>query len=122
MAKYLGYEFVDAANVIRFDKDGSFDSETTRYLRDIHPALRGLLHYFRGEAPGDKAEFTDHQAVGEKAGGENRRAGSDGHRHRGGRLVLDGQGNACPAEPVKQNNGAGIATIPAPKCNPKNHS
>ena len=24
MAKYLGYEFVDAANVIRFHKDGSF--------------------------------------------------------------------------------------------------
>ena len=32
MAKYLGYEFVDAANVIRFDKDGSFDSETTNEL------------------------------------------------------------------------------------------
>ena len=32
MAKYLGYEFVDAANVIRFNKDGSFDSETTNEL------------------------------------------------------------------------------------------
>lgn len=32
MAKYLGYEFVDAANVIRFHKDGSFDSETTNRL------------------------------------------------------------------------------------------
>ena len=32
MAKYLGYEFVDAANVIRFHKDNSFDSETTDQL------------------------------------------------------------------------------------------
>ncbi len=32
MAKYLGYEFVDAANVIRFHKDGSFDADTTQKL------------------------------------------------------------------------------------------
>jgi aspartate kinase len=32
MAKYLGYDFIDAANVIRFNKDGSFDSETTNKL------------------------------------------------------------------------------------------
>lgn len=29
MANYLGYEFVDAATVICFDKDGEFDSEKT---------------------------------------------------------------------------------------------
>lgn len=32
MAAYLGYEFVDAADVIRFDEDGVFDSETTNDL------------------------------------------------------------------------------------------
>lgn len=32
MAKYLGYEFIDAANVIRFHKDGSFDPELTNTL------------------------------------------------------------------------------------------
>lgn len=32
MAKYLGYEFIDSANVIRFHKDGSFDAETTNKL------------------------------------------------------------------------------------------
>ena len=32
LAAFLGYEFVDAANVIRFNKDGSFDSETTNEL------------------------------------------------------------------------------------------
>lgn len=29
MAEYLGYEFIDAATVICFDKDGEFDSEKT---------------------------------------------------------------------------------------------
>lgn len=32
MAKYLGYEFVDSANVIRFDKEGNFDADTTQKL------------------------------------------------------------------------------------------
>lgn len=32
IAKYLGYEFVDAANAIRFHKDGSFDADTTNKL------------------------------------------------------------------------------------------
>lgn len=32
MAEYLGYEFVDAATVICFDKDGEFDSEKTNEL------------------------------------------------------------------------------------------
>jgi len=32
MAKYLDYEFIDAANVIRFDKEGNFDAETTQKL------------------------------------------------------------------------------------------
>lgn len=32
MANYLGYEFVDAAEVIRFDEDGVFDAERTNEL------------------------------------------------------------------------------------------
>ena len=32
MAAYLGYEFVDAAEVIRFQEDGTFDPETTNVL------------------------------------------------------------------------------------------
>ena len=32
MAKYLDYEFVDAANVIRFHKDGTLDAEKTNKL------------------------------------------------------------------------------------------
>lgn len=32
MASYLGYEFVDAASVIRFDKNGNFDPEKTDRL------------------------------------------------------------------------------------------
>ena len=32
MAAYLGYEFIDAAEVIRFDEDGVFDSETTNRI------------------------------------------------------------------------------------------
>ncbi len=32
MAAYLGYEFVDAAEVIRFDEDGVFDPQTTAKL------------------------------------------------------------------------------------------
>lgn len=32
MAAYLGYEFVDAAQVIRFDKEGNFDADSTNEL------------------------------------------------------------------------------------------
>lgn len=32
MAAYLGYEFIDAVDVIRFGEDGSFDEETTNQL------------------------------------------------------------------------------------------
>lgn len=44
MAKYLGYEFVDSANVIRFDKDGNFDADTTndllsKYLENVTRAV-----------------------------------------------------------------------------------
>lgn len=50
MAKYLGYEFVDAANVIRFHKDGSFDSETTNKLLSQRLAVcdRAVIPGFYG--------------------------------------------------------------------------
>ncbi|MCL2719658.1 MAG: aspartate kinase [Lachnospiraceae bacterium] len=32
MAKYLNYEFIDAAEVIRFDEDGHFNAETTNRI------------------------------------------------------------------------------------------
>lgn len=32
MARYLGYEFIDAAEVIRFDESGEFDAETTNRI------------------------------------------------------------------------------------------
>ncbi len=32
MANYLGYEFIDSAEVIRFDENGEFDSETTNEI------------------------------------------------------------------------------------------
>ncbi len=35
MAQYLGFEFVDAAEVIRFDENGNFDAETTQDLMSI---------------------------------------------------------------------------------------
>lgn len=44
MANYLGYEFIDAAEVIRFDEDGVFDSEETdrilsARLKDVERAV-----------------------------------------------------------------------------------
>ena len=32
MAAYLGYEFVDAAEVVRFEKDGTFNAEVTNEI------------------------------------------------------------------------------------------
>ena len=44
MAKYLGYEFVDSANVIRFDKNGNLDADKTndllaKYLENVEHAV-----------------------------------------------------------------------------------
>ena len=42
MANYLGYEFVDAATVICFDKNGEFDSEKTNdVLSQRHSSPKG---------------------------------------------------------------------------------
>ncbi len=50
MAEYLGYEFVDAASVIRFDKDGSFDAEKTDKLlgKKLAKCERGVIPGFYG--------------------------------------------------------------------------
>jgi aspartate kinase len=50
MAEYMGYEFVDAAEVIRFDENGEFDAETTnRILRERLTALdRAVIPGFYG--------------------------------------------------------------------------
>ncbi len=40
MAAYLGYEFVDAAEVIRFDEDGVYDADTTDKL--LQKRLEGV--------------------------------------------------------------------------------
>lgn len=50
MAHYLGYEFVDAAEVIRFDEDGVFDGERTNLLMQERLALldRAVIPGFYG--------------------------------------------------------------------------
>lgn len=40
MAAYLGYEFIDAANVIRFDEDGIFEAERTN--KNLRKRLAGV--------------------------------------------------------------------------------
>lgn len=53
MAAYLGYEFVDAAEVIRFDEDGVFDSETTNDLmrERLEKAEYAVIPGFYGAMP-----------------------------------------------------------------------
>lgn len=50
MAAYLGYEFVDAATVIRFDKNGSFDAEKTDKLlsKKLSKCERAVIPGFYG--------------------------------------------------------------------------
>ena len=47
MAKYLGYEFIDAAEVIFFDKEGNFDADKTDKVLS-----RKLAHCERAVVPG----------------------------------------------------------------------
>lgn len=53
MANYLGYEFIDAAEVIFFDEDGEFDSEkTNRILRNrLEKTERAVIPGFYGALP-----------------------------------------------------------------------
>ena len=53
MARYLGYEFIDAASVIAFAEDGSFDSEkTTRLMRKrLAKTPKAVIPGFYGSLP-----------------------------------------------------------------------
>ncbi|MBD5474177.1 MAG: aspartate kinase [Lachnospiraceae bacterium] len=42
MAAFLGYEFIDAAQVIRFDENGDFDAETTNQM--LRERLKDMEH------------------------------------------------------------------------------
>ena len=63
--------------VIGFDKQEIVDVSENRHLRDIHTALRGLLHHFCSQASGDKAQHQCDSQFGAPSGGENRPAGGD---------------------------------------------
>ena len=53
MADYLGYDFVDAADVIRFAEDGTFDGETTQKLvsERLKKHARAIVPGFYGALP-----------------------------------------------------------------------
>lgn len=54
MAAYLGYEFVDSAQVIRFDENGDFDAETTNDI--LREKLAGIE---RAVIPGFYGAYAD---------------------------------------------------------------
>ncbi|MDE7007114.1 MAG: aspartate kinase [Lachnospiraceae bacterium] len=54
MAAFLDYEFIDAAQVIRFDENGDFDSEVTNQI--LGERLRGMEH---AVIPGFYGAFAD---------------------------------------------------------------
>ena len=58
MANYLGYEFIDAATVICFDKDGEFDSEKTNEVCEAKFANieRAVVPGFYGAMPNGKVK------------------------------------------------------------------
>lgn len=53
MAKYLGYEFIDSAEVIFFDKDGEFDPEKTNEVlsKRLKKAGKAVIPGFYGSNP-----------------------------------------------------------------------
>lgn len=53
MAKYLDYEFIDAANVICFDKNGEFDSEKTNEVmaKRLEKTKNAVVPGFYGAMP-----------------------------------------------------------------------
>lgn len=58
MAAYLGYEFVDAADVIRFHEDGTFDDVTTQELLSarLSETERAVIPGFYGAMPNGKIQ------------------------------------------------------------------
>ena len=55
LAKYLGYEFVDAAEVIFFDDNGNFDADTTNKILSerLSHIERAVIPGFYGSMPND---------------------------------------------------------------------
>ncbi|MGN1133968.1 MAG: aspartate kinase [Oscillospiraceae bacterium] len=55
LAKYLGYEFIDAADVIFFGDDGTFDEERTieTFRKRIEGIERAVIPGFYGSMPND---------------------------------------------------------------------
>ena len=55
LANYLGYEFIDAADVIFFNDQGSFDSEKTQEIlsKRISDVERAVIPGFYGSMPND---------------------------------------------------------------------
>lgn len=53
MAKYLGYEFIDAASVVFFDADGNFDAEKTDKVmsRRLAKCPKAVIPGFYGAGP-----------------------------------------------------------------------
>ncbi len=58
MAKYLGYTFVDAAEVIKFDENGDFDSEKTNELlgKKLSKLDNAVVPGFYGSMPDSKVK------------------------------------------------------------------
>ena len=58
MAEYLGYEFIDSATVIFFDKDGNFDAETTNEILSakLEDIERAVIPGFYGAYPDGKVK------------------------------------------------------------------
>ena len=58
MAKYLGYTFVDAADVIKFDENGDFDSEKTNELlgKKLSKLDNAVVPGFYGSMPDSKVK------------------------------------------------------------------
>ena len=54
MAAYLGFQFVDAAEVIRFKDSGEFDAETTQEIMSKH-----LSQYSKAVVPGFYGSYAD---------------------------------------------------------------
>lgn len=61
MAAYLGYEFVDSAEVIRFDEDGKFEADTTDKLLSerLNKCERAVIPgFYGGKADGTVKTFS----------------------------------------------------------------
>ncbi len=58
VASYLGYEFIDAVDVVKFGENGKFDSEYTNDLlvKKLENIERAVIPGFYGSMPGNKVK------------------------------------------------------------------